>query len=134
MKIITFFLIFFLVSQSQAASCALDGKNLRNLSGDGVYELQLHIQLPFPPKLFDFLEKYFGKFSKKNCENSIEITRIKNTKTLDSYLAFYTYQTQCDGGNSYGIIFKESDPDRVFAIIEDSYIDCQPASLAKNGF
>lgn len=124
MKVLLALATLFFVQQINAAECPFGKTDLGSLD-DSVYELQFAVQVPLPPKFFELLEKYFGELSKKDCQNSIEVTKIKNRKTQVSYLAFYTNQDRCDGGNSFGFIFKESQPDRVVATIEDSYIDCK---------
>jgi hypothetical protein len=125
MKIATALLVLTLSTAVFASECPLDGKNLNTFQTDTDFETQFAIHMPFPPKLLEILEKYFGKFSKANCENSIVITKIINKKTSEYYLAFYTNENRCDGGNSYGVVFKGGDSSQhPVATIEDSYIDC----------
>ena len=118
-------MIFLSTASIFASTCELNGKALQTLKDD-TFDVEFSIKTPFPPKLMEILEKYFGKFSKEQCSNSIVAAKIVNTKNKDYYLAFYTNEDKCDGGNSYGIIIKGSDSEAAnpVATIEDSYIDC----------
>lgn len=125
MKIMLGFIIFF-SSPLQASNCIFTGTHLDNLKENKNYELEYSLKIPFPLKLFEILEKRFGKFSKKDCENSITATKIKYIPANEYYYAFYTNENKCDGGNSYGVVFKssESKPTESIGVIEDSYIEC----------
>jgi hypothetical protein len=125
-KFIIAFVLLFSGSSLFASECALKDMNLNNLKSPEGFDLEYSIQVPFPPKLMEILEKYFGKFSKENCKNSIVVTKITNKKTSEYYLAFYTNENRCDGGNSYGVVFKGTDLQSQVpvATIEDSYVDC----------
>jgi hypothetical protein len=129
MKIVTLSLILMLnvfCPKVTAAECIFNGTNLDTLNRDEHLDVEFGIKVPLPPDLFEILEKYFGKFSKKECENSIAITKIVNRKTSEYYFAFYTDDNHCDGGNSYGVIFKggAENSQSPMATIEDSYIEC----------
>lgn len=72
------------------------------------------------------LEKYFGEFSEKQCKSAIVVAKIIHVYKKEVFYAFYTNQDNCDGGNSYGVVFKSTDKEGAspVATIEDSYVDC----------
>ena len=109
-----------------ASTCSFNGRSLSVLNEHKDYEVEFAVKVPFPPKLLNTLEKYFGKFSEKECKNAIVVAKIVRISKNEVFYAFYTNQNQCDGGNSYGVVFKSSDKKGVapIATIEDSYVDC----------
>ncbi len=109
-----------------ASTCSFNGQSLSTLSQHDDYEVEFAVKIPFPPKLMETLEKHFGEFSEKDCKNAIVVTKIFRVSKKETLYAFYTNQDSCDGGNSYGVIFKSTDKEGVapIATIEDLYIDC----------
>lgn len=125
MKIVLSLVMLFSFS-AFGATCDFEDKNLQSMKKDSNYELDFAVKIPFPPKILEIIEKYFGNFSEEKCQNSIVAAKIMKKQTREIYYAFYTNQTSCDGGNSYGIIVKEDDKTaaKPIATIEDLYIDC----------
>lgn len=109
-----------------ASTCSFNGRSLSSLNQYKDYEVEFAVKAPFPPKLLETLEKYFGNFSEKNCKNAIVAAKIIYVPKKEIFYAFYTNQDSCDGGNSYGIVLKSGDMDatKPIATIEDSFVDC----------
>jgi len=79
-------------------------------------------KIPFPGKLFSQYPS-LGEFDAKECADAVTESVIKNKKTGISYVAVYTIEDNCDGGNSYGLLFNE-DKSKVVATINDGDFYC----------
>ncbi len=123
MKVTIFILLFTL--NARAGVCVFDDSEIGRLNEEK-FELDYHIKLPIPKNIVDVLNRFFGNFSAEDCRNAFTVTKIKDLATGDAFLAYYTNQDICDGGNSFGVIVKEKGGkiERPYALIEDSYIDC----------
>lgn len=126
MKIFIYALISFWTFSTWGSECSFNGRSLYILNEEKDYDVEFAIRMPFPLKLMETLEKHFGKFNKAQCKSALVAAKITRLSKNQIYYAFYTNQTSCDGGNSYGVVFKSTDKDGVspVAIIEDSYLDC----------
>lgn len=110
---------------SNAGVCVFNDSELGHLN-EQKFEIEYHVKLPVPQNIVEVLNRFFGNFSAEDCKNAFTVTKITDRSTNEYYLAFYTSQDICDGGNAYGVIVKGKDNniEKPYALIEDSYIDC----------
>lgn len=109
-----------------AYTCKFRGQSLTQLNEMDDYKVEFAAKIPFPPKLLETLEKYFGNFSDEKCKNAIVAAKINHVSKKETLYAFYTNENDCDGGNSYGLVFRSTDKDHTspIATIEDSRLEC----------
>ena len=58
------------------------------------------------PDIFTQFKDEIGVFDKEACKNNVLRYVVKNKKDNYIYTVFATNADECDGGNSYGLIFK----------------------------
>ena len=58
------------------------------------------------PDIFTDFEDIIGSFDTQACKNNVLYYVVQNKNDHHIYTVFATNADECDGGNSYGLIFK----------------------------
>ncbi len=125
-KTILFLSVFATAMSLNAAECPKDLKdyNLSDfLQGESSTVGELTVDGPYKLTLtrrkFEKLNGFKG-FSYDRCKDSLK-ELIVESKT-NKFVFYYTNEDSCDGGNSYGVIFKNS---KVVGNIQDQQFYCR---------
>jgi len=61
-------------------------------------------------------------FEYSSCKDAMEWRVIRAKNSTQTYVALVSVQDECDGGNSYGVIYYKN---KIVGSVSDSYIDCK---------
>ena len=119
-------LTLFLVGSQNTYACIFDGLSLTYVADSPDFKVEELGKVNFPGKLLLSQLDQIGELPAKECSKSFIAERITEKATGQVYTAFHSNDDECDGGNSYGVLVKgtEPRPENAVATIQDSDLWC----------